>query len=613
MVLFVCVLKVEVGRGTSSAYTLAASGSNFGKQRAVICYNCKGEGHIYKQCTKPKRKRDDSWFKDKVLLVQAQANGQILHEKKLAFLADHGILEGQATQIVITHTATYQYDDLDAYDSDCDELNTIKVALMANLSHYGSDALTEVHNPYNVDNNMINHVVQINLDNKSVSDTLTAELKRYKEQVKVLKEGQTIEVKSQDSFLDSHEQNAEIDRLKQTLSGQLQEKESLMKTVTVLKNDFKKEESQNIDREIALEKKIKHLDNIVYKRNQSAQNVHMFTKSKFFYDHTTKQALEPTPSNRPTKVKVPKEFPNVSMVNTSLKKLKHHLAGFDVVVKERNHHRDNSVSNQSASSFDHYFELNELKAQSQEKDMVISKLKERIKCLSGNKNTDKTYKQLYDSIKSTHVQSIKQCDALTNQVHQKSVEIYYLNVSLQEQDLVITALQSDIRKLKEKALVDNAIISHTIDPEMLKIDVEPLAPKLLNNRTVHSDYLRHTQEQATILREVVKQGKSQNPLNNSLFHACKYTKRIQKLLILITQTCPSINGSSGKLATVTPMNKVRRVRFTEPVTSLGNTNTKITSSSNLVSNNLALSSIGVKPSTSGSGSQPSGNTKKDKI
>ncbi|GKC21682.1 hypothetical protein Tco_1023832 [Tanacetum coccineum] len=34
-------------------------------------------------------------------------------------------------------------DDLDAYDSDCDELNTAKVALMANLSHFGSDALTE--------------------------------------------------------------------------------------------------------------------------------------------------------------------------------------------------------------------------------------------------------------------------------------------------------------------------------------------------------------------------------------------------------------------------------------------------------------------------------------
>ncbi|GJS81928.1 retrovirus-related pol polyprotein from transposon TNT 1-94 [Tanacetum coccineum] len=127
----------------NSTFTLGASGSNSRKQRIVTCYNCKGEGHMFKQCTKPRRKRDDSWFKDKVLLVQAQASGQILHEEELAFLADPGILEGQATQTVITHNAAYQAGDLVAYDSDCDELNTAKVALMANLSHYGSDALAE--------------------------------------------------------------------------------------------------------------------------------------------------------------------------------------------------------------------------------------------------------------------------------------------------------------------------------------------------------------------------------------------------------------------------------------------------------------------------------------
>ncbi|GJV37603.1 hypothetical protein Tco_1410080 [Tanacetum coccineum] len=98
--------------------------------------------------------------RDKVLLVQAQANGQILHEEKLAFLADPGIAEGQATQTVITHNVAYQANDLDAYDSDCDELNTAKVALMANLSHYGSDALVEVYIHDNMDNSMINQVVQ---------------------------------------------------------------------------------------------------------------------------------------------------------------------------------------------------------------------------------------------------------------------------------------------------------------------------------------------------------------------------------------------------------------------------------------------------------------------
>nr|GEV60822.1 hypothetical protein [Tanacetum cinerariifolium] len=97
-----------------------------------------------KQCTKPKKKQDDSLFKDKVLLVQAQVNGQILHEEELAFLADPGIAEGQATQTIITHNVAYQADDLDAYDSDCDKLNTSKVSLIENLSHYGSDVLAEI-------------------------------------------------------------------------------------------------------------------------------------------------------------------------------------------------------------------------------------------------------------------------------------------------------------------------------------------------------------------------------------------------------------------------------------------------------------------------------------
>nr|GEU65266.1 hypothetical protein [Tanacetum cinerariifolium] len=130
--------------GTSRTYTSGASGNNSGKQRIVIRYNCKEECHMSKQCTKPKRKKDESWFKDKVLLVQAQANGQILHEEELAFLTDPGIAKAQSTQTVTTHNAAYQANDLDAYDSDCNEINTAKVALMANLSHYGSDDLVEV-------------------------------------------------------------------------------------------------------------------------------------------------------------------------------------------------------------------------------------------------------------------------------------------------------------------------------------------------------------------------------------------------------------------------------------------------------------------------------------
>nr|GFB55700.1 hypothetical protein [Tanacetum cinerariifolium] len=89
-------------------------------------------------------KRDADWFKDKVLLVQAQANGHVLQEEELEFIADPGTAESLSNQNVVTTNAAYQADDLDAYDSDCDEINTAKIALMENLSHYGFDNLAEI-------------------------------------------------------------------------------------------------------------------------------------------------------------------------------------------------------------------------------------------------------------------------------------------------------------------------------------------------------------------------------------------------------------------------------------------------------------------------------------
>nr|GEW10856.1 hypothetical protein [Tanacetum cinerariifolium] len=64
----------SLAAGTLRPCTSGLSRNNSGKQRTVVCCNCKGEGHMSKQCIKPKRKRNEAWFKDKVLLVQAQEN-----------------------------------------------------------------------------------------------------------------------------------------------------------------------------------------------------------------------------------------------------------------------------------------------------------------------------------------------------------------------------------------------------------------------------------------------------------------------------------------------------------------------------------------------------------
>nr|GFC48983.1 hypothetical protein [Tanacetum cinerariifolium] len=76
----------------------------------------------------------------------ASGRQRVFKEEELEFLADPGTTESSSNQTVVTTNAAYNADDLDAYDSDCDELNSTKIALMANLSHYGSDNLAEVNN-----------------------------------------------------------------------------------------------------------------------------------------------------------------------------------------------------------------------------------------------------------------------------------------------------------------------------------------------------------------------------------------------------------------------------------------------------------------------------------
>ncbi|GJR64927.1 hypothetical protein Tco_0010992 [Tanacetum coccineum] len=580
---------------------------------------------------------------------------------------------------------------------------------MANLSHYGSDALSEVYNHDNVNNNMINQAVQVmpsfeqsNVVNHSeteiTSDSNIILYSQYKEQVKVLKKGQNVDLRSNNTVSNSSAQS---------LEPKLYDGNVIEKTNAIVIPDS--EETLMLAEESRSKMILKQKDPIMLEKkvNTTPVDYANFVNS-----------VEPTLSSRPTKVEVPKELPKVSMVNTSLKKLKHHLAGFDVVVKERttataitegswgfehtkacfrdeiipfaveqhrleskifkvkmnqvlnenerlleqviskdivnmivnssvdnasvnvheyvkclkletellnkkdfvekeiydklfksfttlekhcislevdtqlnqeNFQTDNSVPNQSALSFDQLFELNELKAQSQEKDTVIKKLKERIKSLSGKMNEDKIKKDLE--------------------------EIKTINIELdhREKVLVITALKDDLRKLKGKALVDNDVIKHPSDLEMLKIDMEPITPKLLNKRAAHSAYIKYTQEEAAVLKNLVDHVKANYPLDHTLDSACRYTKLIQELLTNIGKTCPSINNSGENLVAVTPKNKDKRVRFIEPVTSSGNTIIKTVSTSNLVSNKPMLSSTRVKPSTSASGSQPSSNTKKDKI
>nr|GEW94050.1 hypothetical protein [Tanacetum cinerariifolium] len=284
----------------------------------------------------------------------------VLQEEELEFLADPGTTESSSNQNVVTTNDVYQADDLDVYDSDCDELNSAKIALMANLSHYGSDNLAEVNNQ----DNMANHLIHQEM------------------QVPATSEQSTILTQS----------NTKI----------------------------------------------------------------------------TMQTDEPNLSACTTIVEVSKELPKVSMVNSCLKKLKFHLASLDMVVKERT---TATAITKRTWGFEH--------TKACFRDDIIPFVK--------------ALKELFTSF--------DQC--LIDEVTEEKV-------------LVITALKEQLNKLKGKAVITEAVSLNPIDLELLKVDVTPLVPKFRKNRTAHTDYIRHTQEEAATLREIVESKRLLSPLNTSL-------------------------------------------------------------------------------------------------
>nr|GEW29944.1 hypothetical protein [Tanacetum cinerariifolium] len=76
-------------------------------------------------------------------LAKAQEARKNLDEEQLAFLADPGVPDGQSVQTIIPHNATFQTEDLDTYDSDCDDVSNAKAVLMAKISNYDSDVISE--------------------------------------------------------------------------------------------------------------------------------------------------------------------------------------------------------------------------------------------------------------------------------------------------------------------------------------------------------------------------------------------------------------------------------------------------------------------------------------
>nr|GEZ77680.1 hypothetical protein [Tanacetum cinerariifolium] len=151
---------------------------NSGQARLVKCYNCNGAWYIIRNCSQPKRPQNSEYYKDKMLLMQAQENGVALDAEQLLFLA--GGLDK-------------------AFNDDVDEKPALmaQTMFMANLSSadpvtdeagpsYDSDILSEVqdhdhyqdvicahHEEYAMhDSVQLNHVVDSHADYTSDSNMI---------------------------------------------------------------------------------------------------------------------------------------------------------------------------------------------------------------------------------------------------------------------------------------------------------------------------------------------------------------------------------------------------------------------------------------------------------
>ncbi|GKB00684.1 retrovirus-related pol polyprotein from transposon TNT 1-94 [Tanacetum coccineum] len=215
---------------------------------------------------------------------------------------------------------------------------------------------------------------------------------------------------------------------------------------------------------------------------------------------------------------------------------------------------------------------------------VAKLLSENEKLHKEKEHLKKTYKEHYDSIKPTRVHAKEQCDYLIANLNSKSMENANLKAQIQENIFANAALKNELRKLKGKNLINTAVSkpnATAIATRMFKIDLEPLAPKVLKNKDAHIDYIKHSRECADTLREIVKNARALSPLDNNLESA--YNEKLVDVTpenkgIKVYRRRPKATkfvGSSSKYKII----ESRISNNSEPTQSRGSTVSNVPSSS----------------------------------
>ncbi|GJT46190.1 retrovirus-related pol polyprotein from transposon TNT 1-94 [Tanacetum coccineum] len=308
-----------------------ATGNN-GNQ--IRCYNCRGLGHLARNCTVRPRRRDAAYLQTQLLIAQKEEAGIQLQAEEFDLMAAAADLdeieEVNANCILMANlqqasTSGTQTDKAPVYDSDGSAENDSNV--ISEISSVEQEGGTVDQHPATVEetrayfeslyNNLALEVEKVNSVNRKMKETnadLTTELARYKNQEKCFEisqekydklercyqksvyQEQCLTKKINALHLSSGKQittlNEEISNLSKQLSTEKSTVSSLLEEKKKLKSDFKIREDELLDKQIQLENKIKELDNILVKTGQSIQTMHMLSpKPDSFYHTEQKMAL----------------------------------------------------------------------------------------------------------------------------------------------------------------------------------------------------------------------------------------------------------------------------------------------------------------------------------
>nr|GEZ27509.1 integrase, catalytic region, zinc finger, CCHC-type, peptidase aspartic, catalytic [Tanacetum cinerariifolium] len=203
--------------------------------------------------------------------------------------------------------------------------------------------------------------------------------------------------------------------------------------------------------------------------------------------------------------------------------------------------------------FDSFFVIGKMQASLQVKDNVIRQLKKQISHLQETcSNTDRTLKvravdaqitQLNEKVDVLQAQN-DLFSAKNDKIKQHYKELYdSIKITRAKHIKQVTAFATENVNLKAQILdTGNSVSKYHVKPKVLAprkyaIDVEPIVPRLRNNREAHLDYLRHLKESVKTIRDIVEEAKVVRPLDSLINYACRYTKHSQELLEYTIGTC----------------------------------------------------------------------------